>query len=72
MYWNRIPDNVKMAEEDSDFKHKLKVYKSNFFIQQDIYWELSEEIFDRIHDKNQQQYVDYMTDNLYIVRNVNT
>ena len=29
-YWNRIPDNVKMAEEDSDFKHKLKVYKSNF------------------------------------------
>ena len=25
-YWNRIPDNVKMAENVADFKHKLEVY----------------------------------------------
>ena len=67
-YWNRIPDNVKMAENVADFKHKLEVYKSNFFDTKGNYWELSEEIFNRIYDTNRQQYVDYMTDNPYIAK----
>ena len=57
-YWNRIPDKVKMVENVTDFKHELEVYKSNFYDTKGNYWELSENIFDRINDANRQQYVD--------------
>ena len=67
-YWNRLPDNLKMAESVTDFKHKLEVYTSKFSDTKGNYWEWSEEIFDRINDTNRQQYVDYMTDNPYITK----
>ena len=53
-----------MTKNVPDFKHKLEVYKSNFFDTKGNYWESSEGIFikNRINDKNWQQYVDYITD----------
>ena len=57
-----------MAENVTDFKHELEVYKSNFYDTKGNYWVLSEEIFDRINDANRQQYVDHMTDYPYIAK----
>ena len=35
------------------------------------YWELSEEIFDRINDTNRQSYVDFMIENPFIAKRKN-
>ena len=67
-YWNKIPDEIKMADNVNDFKTNLEYYKKNCFAKKGNYWELSEEIFDRINDENRQSYIDFMTNNPFIAK----
>ena len=63
-----IPDSVKMAQNVCEFKVKLEKYKQKNFNKPRNYWELSEEIFERINDNSRQAYVDFMTNNPYIAK----
>ena len=50
VYWNKIPGGVKSAESVNAFKARLAAYKDRNQDQQGNYWELSDEIFNRLHD----------------------
>lgn len=63
-----IPVSVKMAENVLEFKAKLEKYKQKNINRPRNYWELSEEIFERINDNSRQSYVDFMIDNPYIAK----
>ena len=67
-YWNKIPDYVKLAENVCDFKVLLEDYKQKYINDVGHYWELSDEVFNRIDDSNRKSYVDYMTDNPHIAK----
>ena len=49
-------------------KINLEVYKNKRFHMKGNYWELSNEIFDRINDTNRQSYVDFMIENPFIAK----
>ena len=67
-YWNKIPDEVKMSENVCDFKVCLESYKQQNIDKRGHYWELSDEIFNRINDSGRKQYVDFLVDNPYIAK----
>ena len=67
-YWNKIPDYVKLAENVCNFKVLLQDYKQKYINNEGHYWELSDEVFNRINDSNRKSYVDYMIDNPYIAK----
>lgn len=65
-YWNRISDSVKLSNDVNKFKVKLENYKNERMSMKGNYWELSNEIFDRINDSNRQSHVNFMTENPFI------
>ena len=68
-YWNKIPDDIKVTSDTVDaFKIKLESFKKNKFCQLGNYWELSDEILNRINDSNRTDYVSYMNENPYITK----
>ena len=68
-YWNKIPDDIKVSSDTVDaFKIKLESFKKNKFCQLGNYWELSDEILNRINDSNRTDYVSYMNENPYIAK----
>ena len=64
-YRNKIPDDVKLSADVDKF---LKNYKKERFEVKGNYWELSDGIFDRIHDENRQSYVDFMIKNHFMAK----
>ena len=67
-YWNKIPDNVKLSSDVKNFKQNLETYKQKCFEMKGNYWEISDEVFNRINDNNRQSYVDFMTQNPFIAK----
>ena len=65
-YWNKIPDDVKINSNTVDmFKSNLLKFKNSNISKPGNYWELSDEIFNRINDNNRNEYVKFMTENPY-------
>ena len=50
------------------FKIRLENYKQEYIDKPGHYWELSDEIFNRIDDSERQSYVDFMIMNPYIAK----
>ena len=73
-YWNKLENYVKRAENVLDFKILLESYKQDCIDKDSSvgnYWELSEEIFNRIDDRSRESYVSFMIDNPYIAKKKN-
>ena len=67
-YWNKLPDELKMADTVTNFKIGLEVYKKRNISKQGNYWDLADEVYSRIDDSNRQSYVSFMEENEYIAR----
>ena len=50
------------------YKRNLETYKQKCFEMKGNYWEISDEVFNRINDNNRQSYVDFMTQNPFIAK----
>ena len=61
--WNALPNPARQVKFVNSFKHKLETFKLANFNKPGHYWELSQQIFDRLSDGNRQNYVDYMLEN---------
>lgn len=72
-YWNKLPSHVKFSKSIDNFKNNLLRFKRDNF-QNGNYWELSDEIFNRISDSNRDEYVAFVTNNPVFARrrNINT
>ncbi|KAG1699606.1 Zinc finger CCCH domain-containing protein 13 [Nymphon striatum] len=63
-YWNKIPNHVKCVDSVEKFKNQLGKYKVEYYNSQaGNYWELSDEIFNRINKSSRSNYVQFMIDN---------
>ena len=73
-YWNKLPEELKMADTVINFKIGLELYKKKHFSKQGNYWDLSDEVYSRIDDSNRGNYVSFMTENKYIAnrKGINT
>ena len=67
-YWNKLPEELRLANSVVDFKVGLEAYKKDNISKQGNYWELSDEIFNRINDSNRESYVSFMKENDYIAK----
>ena len=73
-YWNKLPQYVKCSENVINFKVNLESFKTEKIEEFGNYWELSDEIFNRINDQNREDYVNFMLNNPYYIakrRNIN-
>ena len=73
-YWNKLPTNVKFANSVNSFKNKLAKFKRDNFNTTGHFWELSNEIFNRLSDGDRTTYVNFVTNNPDFARrrNINT
>ena len=73
-YWNKLPSQVKSSKSIDSFKNNLLTYKRDNFQKNGHYWELSQEIFNRISDSNREEYVKFVCNNPVFAkrRNINT
>ena len=72
-YWNKLPFHVKFSKSIDSFKNNLLRFKRDN-VQTGNYWELSDEIFNRIPDSNREEYVAFVSNNPIFAqrRNINT
>ena len=72
-YWNKLPSHVKSVKTVDAFKTGLANFKKQNISSPGHYWELSQEIFNRIDNTNRDQYVSFMENNPQVARcrNVN-
>ena len=61
-YWNKLPTHVKFSKSVDNFKNNLRNFKKLHFHTKSHYWELSNEIFNRI-DSNRTNYVSFVLNN---------
>lgn len=73
-YWNKLPSNVKFSKTIDSFKNNLSKFKRDNFHLNGHFWELSNEIFNRIPDTNRESYVQFVNNNPNYARcrNINT
>ena len=69
-YWNKLPSHVKFSKSTDSFKNNLLRFKRDN-IQIGNYWELSDEIFNRISDSNRDEYVAFVSNNPIFARRRN-
>ena len=69
-YWNKLPSHVKFSKSVDSFKNNLLRFKSNN-CQNGNYWELSNEIFNRISDSNREAYTTFVSNNPLFARRRN-
>ena len=67
-YWNKLPSNVMEATSIDCFKNRLEKFKKDHHHQPGNFWELSNEIFNRISNVSRNDYVDFMRNNPEIAR----
>ena len=67
-FWNKLPPDVRLATSVDNFKVKLEAFKLNNIHgnRPGNFWELSEEIFNRIDNSGRGSYVKFMSDNPHI------
>ena len=66
-YWNKLPTHVKFSKSVDNFKNNLRNFKKLHFHTKSHYWELLNEIFNRI-DSNRTNYVSIVLNNLDYAR----
>jgi hypothetical protein len=73
-YWNKLPTYVKFSTSVDSFKNNLSKYKRANFRVHGNFWELSNEIFNRISETNRIDYVTFVRNNPEFARrrNINT
>ena len=63
-HWNKLPDHVKEAESVDILKNRLERYKRrNLRAANGNFWDLSNELFQKIESGDRQQYTDFMMSN---------
>ena len=70
-YWNKLPEKVTSANTVLTFKARLEAFKIESTMKNTgygNYWELSNEIFNRINDSNHDSYVNFMLTNPAIAK----
>ena len=73
-FWNKLPTFVKFSNSVDSFKNNLSKYKRTNFNAPGNFWQLSNEIFNRIHETNRIDYVTFVRNNPRFARrrNINT
>ena len=68
-YWNKLPVLVRKSENVQKFKANLEKFKSSSQNStQKNYWDISDEIFDRINDNSRESYISYLLENPDIMK----
>ena len=68
-YWNKLPVLVRKSENVQKFKANLEKFKnSSQNSTQKNYWDISDEIFDRINDNSRETYISYLLENPDIMK----
>ena len=67
-YWNKLPSHVKNAETVNQFKNRLDAFRKNNLDLSGHFWEISNEIFNRINDDTRESYVNFMKNNPIVAR----
>ena len=62
-YWNKLPPPLKFSKSVDSFKNHLSKFKKENLQIQGHFWELSNEIFNRITESNRGEYVSYVQNN---------
>ena len=73
-FWNKLPTHVKFSTSVDSFKNNLSKYKRTHLYVHGNFWELSNEIFNRIQETNRIDYVTFVKNNPRFARrrNINT
>lgn len=73
-YWNKLPSYIKFSKTIDSFKNNLSKFKHRNFHLNGHFWELSNEIFNRIPESNRENYVQFVNQNPGFARhrNINT
>ena len=67
-YWNKLPSHVKNAETVNQFKNRLDAFRKNNLDLPGHFWEISNEIFNRINDDTRESYINFMKNNPIVAR----
>lgn len=70
-YWNKLPELVNTSKNVHKFKANLEKFKSSTSCQnstQKKYWDISDEIFDRINENSRETYISYLLENPDIMK----
>ena len=68
-YWNNLPVSVRSSENVTHFKVGLEHFKRNCQNStQENYWDVSNEIFNRIDDSSRESYISFLLDNPEIMK----
>ena len=67
-YWNRLPVGVKSVKTVDSFKNALCKFKTNNYSSPGQYWELSNQIFNRIDNRNHSEYVTFLENNPQVAK----
>ena len=72
--WHTLPMTLRQARFSNSFKSKLENFKLKNFTQKGHFWELSQEIFNRIDDSGRSNFADYMLEHPDVAkrRKINT
>ena len=72
-YWNKLPSYVKSSKSVDSFKNNLAKFKRDHLRDSGHYWELSNDIFNRIPESNRENYIDFVKNNPLFAkkRNIN-
>ena len=72
-YWNKIPDYVKDASSVDSFKYRLEQYKEEKLKNGELghYWEVSEQLLNKLDNIDRESYVTFMRDNPIISKRKN-
>ena len=66
--WQTLPSPLRQANFVNSFKRRLCNFKLRNFNQLGNFWELSEEIYNRINDSDRGSFADYMLENPDVAR----
>ena len=73
-YWNKLPVSIKFSKSINIFKNALAKFRHGNIHLNGYYWELSNEIFNRIPEATRDNYVSFVSNNPLFAkrRNINT
>ena len=71
-FWNKLPTDIKMAQSIDNFKFMLEGYKLRHIngnvIDTGNFWELSNEVLDRIEGNNKKVHNNYLKLNPFVAK----
>ena len=67
-YWNKLPEHVISADTVNGFKNNLQRFKDKNLDKPGNFWELSQEVYNRIDNSDRNSYVDFMLNNSHIAK----